>query len=154
MATRYRITLTETERQTLTTLSRSSKTNAPKFVHARALLLCDEGEYANQPPWKVSEVAGALGVSSRTVEHVKERFVEEGMDAALGRKPRSEPRDLTFDGEFDARLTALACSQPPAGRTRWTVRLLADKLVELKIVPKVSAMTVHRSLKKTNCILT
>ena len=154
MATRYRITLTETERQTLTTLTRSSKTNAPKFVHARALLLCDAGEHADQQPWKVAEVADALGVSTRTIEHVKERFVEEGMDAALGRKSRSEPRDLTFDGAFDARLTALACSQPPAGRTRWTVRLLADKLVELKIVSKVSLMTVQRSLKKTNCILT
>lgn len=153
MAIRYCITLTETERQTLTTLTRSSKTNAPKFVHARALLLCDAGEQADHPPWKVAEVAEALGISTRTVEHIKERFVEEGMDAALGRKPRPEPRDLTFDGAFDARLTALACSQPPAGRARWTVRLLADKLVELQIVPKVSLMTVQRSLKKTSCVL-
>ncbi len=154
MATRYRITLTETERQTLTTLTRSSKTNAPKFVHARALLLSDAGEHAGQPPWKVADVADALGVSTRTIEHLKERFVEEGMDAALGRKPRSGARDVTFDGVFDARLTALACSQPPEGRARWTVRLLADKLVELEIVPKVSVMTVQRSLKKTNCVPT
>jgi transposase len=154
MATRYRITLTETERQSLTMLTRSSKTNAPKFVHARALLLCDVGEFAGQPPWKVTEVAEALGISARTIEHVKERFVEEGMDAALGRKPRSGQRDLTFDGAFDARLTALACSKPPVGRARWTVRLLADKLVELQIVPKVSVMSVQRSLKKTSYVLT
>lgn len=154
MATRYRITLTAAERRTLTTLTRSSKTNAPKFVHARALLLCDAGEHADSPPWKVAEVAAALGVSVRTVEHVKARFVEVGIDSALGRKPRAGPRDLTFDGAFDARLIALACSQPPAGRARWTVRLLADKLVELRIVPKVSVMTVQRSLKRANCILT
>ena len=153
MATRYRITLTETERQTLTTLTRSSKTNAPKFVHARALLLCDMGDYATEPPWKVAAAASALGISARTIEHVKERFVEEGMEVALGRKPRSGQRDITFDGAFDARLTALACSSPPSGRARWTVRLLADKLVELQIVPTVSVMTVHRSLKKTSCVL-
>jgi hypothetical protein len=154
MATRYRITLTETERQTLTTLTRSSKTNAPKFVHARALLLCDAGEFADQPPWKVADAAEALGISARTIEHLKARFVEDGMDAALGRKPRSGQRDITFDGAFDARVTALACSAPPAGRARWTVRLLADKLVELQIVPSVSVMTVQRSLKKTSCVLT
>lgn len=154
MATRYRITLTEPERQMLTTLTRSSKTNAPKFVHARVLMLCDAGEHADNPPWKVADVASALGVSARTVEHVKARFVEEGIESALGRKPYSGQRDITFDGAFEARLTALACSAPPAGRARWTVRLLADQLVELKIVPKVSVMTVQRSLKKTNCILT
>ncbi len=154
MKPRYRITLTETEREALTTLTHSSKTNAPKFIHARALLLCDVGNPDQEPPWKVAEVADALGVSARTIEHIKERFVEEGMDAALGRKPRTGACDITFDGAFDARLTALACSEPPAGRTRWTVRLLAEKLVELQIAPTVSAMTVHRSLKKTNCVLT
>jgi len=154
MANRYRITLTETERQSLTALTRSSKTNAPKFVHARALLLCDAGPHTQDPPWTVADVADALGVSTRTIEHIKERFVEEGVDAALGRKPRSGQRDITFDGAFEARLTALACSEPPAGRARWTVRLLAEKLVELQIVPAVSAMTVQRTLKKTNCVLT
>jgi len=154
MAIRYRITLTETERQSLTTLTRSSKTNAPKFVHARALLLCDVGPQSEGQSRKVAEVADALGVSTRTIEHIKERFVEQGMEAALERKPLSKQRDITFDGAFDARLTALACSKPPAGRTRWTVRLLADQLVELKIIPTVSLMTVQRSLKKTRCVLT
>ncbi|RRK01885.1 helix-turn-helix domain-containing protein [Opitutaceae bacterium TAV3] len=90
----------------------------------------------------------ALGVSTRTIEHLKQRFVEEGLSAALVRKPQRKPRAAAFDGEFDARLTALACSQAPSGYQRWTVRLLADKLVELKIADSVSAMTVHRSLKK------
>ena len=93
-------------------------------------------------------------MTSRTLEHLKQRFVEEGLEAALARKPQRKRREATFDGEFDARLTALACSQAPAGHQRWTVRLLADKLVALKIVEKISTMSVQRSLKKTSCVLT
>ncbi|OHE85802.1 MAG: transposase [Verrucomicrobia bacterium RIFCSPLOWO2_12_FULL_64_8] len=152
MANRYKVTLTRTEREHLTELTRSGKSTAAKFVHARALLLCDAGKSGD--PWKVGDVAAALGVSSRTIEHLKQRFVEEGLEGALARKPHRKPRAATFDGEFDARLTALACSQAPAGYQRWTVRLLADKLVELKIVDTISTMTVQRSLKKTNCSLT
>jgi hypothetical protein len=152
MANRYKITLTKAERSELTELTRSGKSTAAKFIHARALLLCDAGEWGE--PWKVVDVAAALGVTSRTVEHLKQRFVEEGLEAALARKPQRKPRAAIFDGEFDARLTALACSQAPAGYQRWTVRLLADKLVELKIVKSISTMSVHRSLKKTNCVLT
>ena len=110
------------------------------------MLLCDAGEFGD--PWKVADVATALGVSSRTIEHLKQRFVEEGVEAALARKPQSKPRAVNFDGAFDARLTALACSQAPA------VRLLAEKLVQLKIADRVSTITVQRSLKKTNCSLT
>jgi hypothetical protein len=80
--------------------------------------------------------------------------VEEGIEAALERKPSVKPRKLTFDGAFDARLTALACSPAPAGRARWTVRLLAEKVVELNIAPKVSTMSVQRALKKTSLSLT
>lgn len=135
-------------------ITRSGKTNARKFVHARALLLCDAGPHGEGEPWKVADVAKALGVSARTVEHLKERFVEQGLEAALGRKPRSGPPHIIFDGAFDARLTALACSPAPEGRSRWTVRLLAEKVVELKIAPAVSTMTVQRALKKTRCVLT
>jgi len=152
MANRYKVTLTPTEREQLTELTRSGKSTAAKFIHARALLLCDAA--ASGDPWKVADVAAALGVSSRTIEHLKQRFVEEGLDAALTRKPQSKPRAVNFDGVFDARLTALACSEAPAGRQRWTVRLLAEKLVELKIADHVSTMTVQRSLKKTSCSLT
>ena len=149
---RYRVTLTKEEREALETMTRSGKIPAKKFMHARALLLCDAGEHGN--PWKVADVAEALGVTPRTIEHLKQRFVEEGLESALVRKPRNKPRDVTFDGSFDARLTALACSDPPKGRKRWTIRLLADKAVELKIADSVSTMTVQRSLKKTNCALT
>lgn len=151
MANRYKVTLTKAEREQLTELARSGKSTAAKFIYARALLLCDAGEFGD--PWKVADVASALGVTSRTLEHLKQRFVEEGLEVALARKPHSKPRESIFDGEFDARLTALACSQAPDGYQRWTVRLLADKLVELKIVDAVSTMTVQRSLKKTNCSL-
>ncbi len=152
MANRYKVTLTQKERDQLTELTRGSKSTAAKFIHARALLLCDAGKYGD--PWKVADVASALGVTSRTIEHLKQRFVEEGWEAALARKPQRKPRETTFDGEFDARLTALACSCAPAGFQRWTVRLLADKLVELKIVDTISTMSVQRSLKKMNFVLT
>jgi hypothetical protein len=152
MTPRYKVTLTKEERDRLEALTHSGKTAAPKFIHARALLLCDAGAHGS--PWKVADVAEALGVAPRTIEHLKERFVEEGIEAALERKPRVTPPKLTFDGAFEARLTALACSPAPAGRTRWTVRLLAEKVVELQIAPKVSSMSVHRALKKMSLSLT
>ena len=151
-APRYKVTLTLAERGQLEELTRNRKTAAAKFIHARALLLCDAGEHVD--PWKVADVAAALGITSRTIEHLKARFVEEGIEAALVRKPTVKPPQLTFDGAFDARLTALACSPAPAGRARWTVRLLAEKVVELKLAPSVSTMSIHRSLKKTNLSLT
>jgi transposase len=152
MAPRYKVTLTAEERHQLEDLTRHGKTAAAKFIHARALLLCDAGPHGN--PWKVADVAEALGISARTIEHLKARFVEEGLEAALARKAPAKAPKLTFDGAFDARLTALACSPAPEGRTRWTVRLLAEKVVELKIAPKVSTMSVHRALKKTRLSLT
>ena len=152
MAPRYKVTLTEEERHQLEALTHSGKAAASKFIHARALLLCDAG--AHGPAWKVADVAEALGISSRTIEHLKARFVEEGIEAALARKVSAQAPKITFDGAFDARLTALACSPAPEGRVRWTVRLLAEKVVELKIAPTVSTMTVHRALKKTRLSLT
>lgn len=153
MAPRYRIILTEQERKDLKALTRCGKTGAKRFIHARALLLCDTSPEG--PAWTVARVAEALGVTSRTIEHLKQRFVEEGLEAALVRKPREKPpRDVVFDGAFEARLIALACSDAPEGYLRWTVRLLADKAVELKFAPSVSHMTVQRVLKKMNLSLT
>lgn len=152
MSPRYRVTLSKDERTELMNLTRSGKTQARKFVYARALLLCDAGP--DGPAWSVADTAEALGVTSRTIEHLKKRFVEEGFEAALERKPREKPpRDIIFDGEFEARLIALACSDAPEGYRRWTVRLLADKAVELKFAESVSHMTVQRILKKTNLSL-
>ena len=153
MSPRYRVTLTEQERNELEALTRRGKTHARKVIHARALLLCDAGPHG--PAWTVADVAEALGVTSRTIEHLKKRFVEDGIEAALERKPREKPpREVIFDGAFEARVIALACSDAPKGRRRWTVRLLADKAVELKFAASVSHMTVQRVLKKTNLSLT
>ena len=152
MSPRYRVTLTQEERTKLEKLTRRGKTDARRFILARALLLCDAGD--DGPAWKVTDVAGALGITSRTIEHLKKRFVEDGLEAALERKQRDKPpRDVTFDGAFEAHLIALACSDVPEGRNRWTVRLLADKAVELNFAASVSHMTVQRVLKKTNLSL-
>jgi transposase len=153
MSPRYRVTLTKEERKELDAMTRRGKTHARRFIHARALLLCDAG--ADGPAWNVADVATALGVTSRAIEHLKKRFVEDGFEAALERKPREKPpREVIFDGAFEARLITLACSDAPDGRRRWTVRLLADKAIELKFAESVSHMTVQRVLKKTNLSLT
>ena len=153
MKPRYRVTLTIEERQDLDNLTKTAKTNARQFLYARALLLCDAGPQG--PAWSVANTSEAMGVTPRTIEHLKKRFVEEGLIAALGRKQReTPPREVMFDGAFEARLIALACSKTPEGRQRWTVRLLAEKAVELNLAPSVSHMTVQRLLKKTNLSLT
>lgn len=153
MKPRYRVTLTEQERRELEALTKTAKTNAKRFLYARSLLLCDTGPQG--PAWTVADTAEAMGVTPRTIEHLKKRFVEEGLTAALERRqPEKPPRAVTFDGAFEARLIALACSETPEGRRRWTVRLLAEKAVELKLAQSVSHMTVQRLLKKTNLSLT
>ena len=153
MLPRYRVTLTKEERKELEDITRRGKTHARRFIHARTLLLCDAG--IDGPAWNVADVATALGVSSRSIEHLKKRFVEDGLEAALDRKPLEKPpREVVFDGAFEARLISLACSEAPAGHQRWTVRLLADKAVELRFAETVSHMTVQRVLKKTNLSLT
>jgi len=153
MSPRYRVTLTKEERKELEAMTHRGKTHARRFIHARALLLCDAG--VDGPAWNVVDVATALGVTSRAIEHLKKRFVEDGFEAAIDRKPREKPpREVIFDGAFEARLIALACSDAPEGHRRWTVRLLADKAVELKFAESVSHMTVQRVLKKTNLSLT
>jgi transposase len=153
MAPRYRVTLTQSERDRLESLSTTGRRAAKTVLYARALLLLDAGD--GRPAWLVSDVAQALGMAPRTLERLKRRFVEEGLEASLERKEReSPPRKLIFDGDFEAKLLAVACSEAPEGRTRWTVRLLAEKLVALNIVPSVSAMTVCNTLKKTNFDLT
>lgn len=152
MSPRYRITLSKQEREQLEEITKKGKTQARKFIRARALLLCDAGPEG--PAWKVSDAAQALGVTSRTIEHLKKSFVEEGLESALEYKPREKPpREIKFDGKFEAKLIALACSEAPEGYQRWTVRLLADKAVELDLAPSISHMSVQRILKKTNLSL-
>ena len=153
MAPRYRVTLTNEERKELKSISTKGKRAARTVLYARALLLLDAGEHG--PNWIVAKVAEALGITSRSLEHLKKRFVEAGLLVALERKKRvTPPREIQFGGEFEAHLLALACTEAPEGRKRWTVRLLAEKIVELKIAPSVSPMTVCNTLKKMNLSLT
>ena len=153
MAPRYKVTLTKEEREELTAISTKGKRAARTILYARALLLLDAGDYGSK--WIVSNVAEAIGTTTRSLEHLKKRFVEEGLLAAIERKTRVKPpKEIRFGGEFEAHLIALACSDAPEGRKRWTVRLLAEKMIELKIVETVSPMTVCNTLKKMNLSLT
>ena len=147
---KYLITLTADERAWLTGLVSAGKRSALTITRARILLKADQAP--GGPAWDDAGIAQALDCGLRTVERVRRRFVERGPEAALGRKPQDRPsRPRTLDGAAEARLIALACSPPPGGRGRWTLRLLADKLVELEVVEAVCDEAVRRALKKTSC---
>ena len=148
MVKKYFVTLTEEERQSLERLVSSGKAAARKLTHARILLKVDSGPGGSG--CDDGDVCEALDVSRRTVERVRQRFVEEGLEAALVRaKTRREyPRKL--DGAAEAHLIAVACGTPPEGRSRWTLRLLAERMVALEYVDRVSHECVRRTLKKTN----
>jgi transposase len=144
---RYKVTLETEERQRLHDLIAAGQAAARKLAHARILLKADSA--AGGPAWPDWQIAEALEVSTDTVERVRQRFVELGLDAALDRKRRERPpREIKLDGRAEARLIALACSTPPEGRAVWTMQLLADKLVELEIVDSISDETVRLALKK------
>lgn len=144
MNKRYLVTLTDEERQSLRDLVSRGKTAARAIGHARVLLKADVAEDCDD-----EEISQACDVSIRTVERVRQRFVEDGLEAAL-RPPRVPRPPRKLDGEVEAHLVALACSDPPEGRARWTVRLLAQKLVELGHVDSISHESVRTALKKTS----
>jgi transposase len=146
---KYKVTLTDEERKSLRDMVAAGKAASKKLLHARILLKADAAPKG--PAWIDVRIADAFEVSTRTVERVRERFVEQGLDAALGRKKQDRPsREPVLDGKAEARLIALACSTPPRGRAGWTLRLLADRLVELEVVDAISTETVRRTLKKMN----
>ena len=149
---KYVVTLTAEERQSLSHLITAGKAAAKKLAHARILLKADVAD--GGPAWPDDRIAEAVAVSRATVERVRQRFVEQGLEAALDRKRQQRPsRQPTLDGAAEARLIALACSAPPKGRAAWTLRLLADRLVELEVVESVSHETVRQALKKTSSSL-
>ena len=148
MAKRYRVTLTQPERQELQQLISRGKADARKLAHARILLQADEAE--GGPRRTDEQIASALNAATRTVERVRERFVEQGLEAALLPKPSRRVYARKLDGRQEAKLIALACAKPPAGKRRWTLRLLADEMVELDVVDSLSHETVRQTLKKTN----
>lgn len=145
---KFKVTLTADERQSLRDLIAAGKAAARKLTHARILLKADASDDGlHWPDWKIAD---ALEVHVSMIERVRQRFVEEGFDAALERKKRlTPPRPAKLDGRAEARLFALACSQPPEDRATWTMQLLADKLVELEVVESISDETVRKILKKT-----
>jgi len=149
MAKQYVIELLAQERAELDALARRGKAAARKLTRARVLLLSDAGD--NGPGWVDADIAEALGLSTRCIEMLRKRAVEVGPLAAIERKQQARPSVARkFDGEKEARLIALACSEPPAGHQRWSLRLLADRLVELEVFDSVSHERVREVMKKTN----
>ena len=146
MARRYVVRLTAEERAGLEGLVRAGKTQAYRIKHAHILLAVD----ADGPAWTNEQAAKAFRCHTNTVTNVRQRFVEGGLEVALERKKQQRP-SLTpkLDGEGEARLIAIACSPPPEGRAKWTLKMLADRLVELEVVDSISDQTVRRTLKKT-----
>ncbi len=146
--TKYAVELTEEERARLRTLVGGGAAPARMLAHARILLKADQGE--GGAAWADAAIAGALEVHPATVARVRRAFVEDGLDAALSRKSPDRVYARALDGAAEARLVAVACGDPPEGRERWTLRLLAGELVRLEVVGAVSHETVRRTLKQTN----
>jgi transposase len=147
-AKKYRVNLTEDERKDLKELLNKGRIAARKQTHARILLQCDES--GENPVKKDQEVAEVLNTSIRSIERVRQRFVEEGLESALNPKSQQCHRSKKLDGAAEAFLVATACTEAPAGRAEWTMQLLADKLVECRIVDSISDETVRQTLKKTH----
>ena len=151
MKKKYIVTLTQEERQMLQAMLSRGKAAARKLMHARILLKADAAP--GGPDWNDAAIAEGLEVGRATVERVRKQFVEEDLDAALERRKPRRQYHRKLDGDGEAHLIALACSQTPEGRNRWTLRLLADRMVALEHVEQLSYQTVRRTLKKTNLSL-
>ena len=149
---KYIVTLTEDEREALGELTSKGQHKTQKILNALLLLGCDEGEFQKERSIN-KEIARVLNVSMKKIDRVKKRFVEDGFDIALNGRKGSRIYTKKADGDFEAHLVALSCSDPPEGFTRWSLRLLADKVVELDYINSVSHETIRRVLKKTKSSL-
>ena len=146
---KYKVTLTEDERLKLKVLTSKGSHRSQKVLNALILLNCDEGEF--QDDRSINEVvASVLQISMKKIDRVKKRFVEEGFDVALNGRKGERVYAKKADGDFEAHLIALSCSEPPEGFARWSLRLLADRVVELNYIDNISYETVRRVLKKRN----
>ena len=143
----YTVTLTEDEREALYEITSKGKHNSQKVLNALILLNCDKGEL-NVNHSTNEEISRVLNISMRKIDRAKKRFVEEGLEVALNGKESERVYSKKVDGDLEAHLVALSCSEPPEGFARWTLRLLADKVVELGYVEDISYETVRRTLKK------
>lgn len=151
---KYVVELTEDERERLRKLISAGSAPARMLNRARILLKADAGRHSEGEPLLDRQIAPMLQTSTATVQRVRERFCRQGLEAALERSAPDRLYERSFDGRAEARLIALACSQAPEGRERWSMRLLADKAVEMGIVHSVSHETVRKMLKKTNSVRT
>ncbi len=146
---KYVVTLTKEEREVLGNLASKGKHNTQKILNALILLDSDTGEHQVSRSTN-EEIARVLNISMRKIDRVKKRFVEEGFDAALDKRKADRVYEKKTDGDFEAHLIALSCGDPPEGFARWSLRLLADKMVELNYIDSISHEAVRRILKKTN----
>jgi transposase len=147
MRAKHRVHLSEPQRLDLSKRIAAGRGSARELAHSRIILKTDEGP--GGPGWRDEEIARALDVSTATIERVRRRFVADGLAAAVRRKPPAREYRRALDGEAEAHLVALSCSEPPTGKAKWSMRLLAERLVELRVVEAVSDETVRRVLKKT-----
>lgn len=145
---KYIVTLTAEERAQLEELTKKGKAAAYKVNHARIMLLADTNRV--ERGWKDEAISQALNISVATIERVRQRLVEHGLEGALSRKTQNNRKRRCLDGSQEAHLIALTCSEPPKGQGHWTMRMLAQKMVELGYVEKISHETVRQTLKKTN----
>ena len=145
---KYVVTLTDDERELLARMVSSGKAAARKLMHARVLLKADV--CPGGPGWKDEQISQGLEIGTATVERIRRQFVEEGLESALTRRRPNRQYDRRLDGGREAHLIAVACSPAPQGRVRWTMQLLADRMVALGHVEQLSRETVRRAMKKTN----
>lgn len=146
---KYKVTLSFEEREELMSIIQKGSYKSQKVLNALVLLNCDEGEYQDQRTLN-KDIVGVLKISMRKIDRVKRRFVEEGIEVALHGRRGERVYRKKADGDFEAHLLALSCSEPPEGFSRWSLRLLADRVVELNYIDSVSHETIRRVLKKRN----
>ena len=145
---RYKVTLTEEERENLKSIKSKGKHRSQKIMNALILLNCDEGDFQTKRSTD-EQVANVLKISMKKIDRVKKRFVEDGLEVALNGQKGSRVYEKKADGDLEAHLVAISCSKPPEGFARWSLRLLADRVVELNYIESISYETVRRVLKKT-----
>ena len=145
---RYKIQLTKQEVEELENIISKGSHTSQRFRTAYILLNCDEGKYSEKVSNK--EISKVLKVGMRTIDRVKKRFIEEGLESTLERRPTSRVYERKVDGDIEAKLITLCCSDPPKGFSQWSLRLLADTMVELNYLESISHVTVRSVLKKTN----
>jgi len=146
---KYKVTLEKEERENLEAITRKGSHQSQRVVNALILLNCDEGS-GNEKRMRGEDVASILRISVRKIDRVKRRFVEDGLEVAVGGRQGQRYHERKADGDFEAHVVALSCGKPPQGFARWSLRLLADRAVELQYIDSVSYETIRRVLKKTN----